>query len=210
MSSSDVFDEKLDTRKLMDLPFKQLKLKCKQLKIIGSLPRTKQDACLRIYKKFLVDIRETDIFAKYESTRTEYAKAFLVKNIKLLTEQVRLNLTDRIRSNNARIKWIKAGFNFSTEATNSIIESVVWDARMHLVLLDQIEKEISVVEPCESKMIENEHHVCRICYDRYNESNSRMQILNDCGHVYCAKCVSQMDECPICRCVKKKVTTLFL
>jgi rubrerythrin len=211
MSAHEIlFDEKAQNRKLMDLPLKQLKTKCKELRLDRPVPRTKQDACLRIYRFLLVDVRETDIFNKYETERTEHAKALFVEKVKVITDDIKRNLSKVIDHNHSRIKWIEQGFDLKPKTFGSVIKEITWDCEMNLILLEKLEEEINIIGPCESKMIENEHHVCRICYGLFNGSDSRMQTMGDCGHVFCAKCVPKMDECPVCRTLKKKVTTLFI
>jgi len=211
MSAQELlFEEKAFRRKLMDLPLKQLKSKCKELKIKGPAPKTKQDACLRLYRFWLIDIRETDIFNKYETERTEHAKALFVEKIKIITDDIKRNISELVETNRSRITWLDHGYELTPKAFNSTIKEIVWDSNANIVLLEKLEEEINRVGPCESKMIENEHHTCRICYSLFNLSDMRMQIMGDCGHVFCAKCVSKMDECPVCRTIKKKVTTLFI
>jgi hypothetical protein len=205
-----VFEENLNNHQLMKSTLKSLRAKCKQLKLNTTIPRTKQEACLRIYKFYNVDIRDTDIFAKYEAIQTEHAKSLCVKKIKALTEQLRIGSNERIFTNKRRLAWIDSGFSMSREAINAYLSSELWDANANLTLVEEIEAELRVVGPCESKMIENEHHICQVCCERYNLSDCAMQIISDCGHVFCSKCVSRLDFCPVCRNIKKKVVTLFV
>lgn len=210
MIKNEEFDSYLKNRTLMNLTLHELKAQCKRLKISERVPKTKLDACLHLYKRFSIDLRETDIAERYERHLIKSDRKFIVKNVQTWTEQVKLHLTDKINSNKKRIKWINSGFNLTDDAIMAILESNVWDANMHIVLLEQIDKEVKAVEPCTDIKINNENHACRLCYEEFNESTSRMQILNDCGHVYCAACVMRVDECPICRKAKTKVVNLFL
>ena len=40
---------------------------------------------------------------------------------------------------------------------------------------------------------------CVVCYEQYNDSNRKPQVLIPCGHTICGECLGSITNCPKCR-----------